>query len=53
MSLLMPRAATRCAENTWAVLKAAILEINNHNASGLSFEELYRWVQPLTSSTRS
>mmetsp|Transcript_20563 Transcript_20563/g.61882 ORF Transcript_20563/g.61882 Transcript_20563/m.61882 type:complete len:739 (+) Transcript_20563:362-2578(+) len=29
-------------ENTWALLEAAILEINNHNASGLSFEELYR-----------
>ena len=29
-------------EKTWAVLEAAIHEINNHNASGLSFEELYR-----------
>ena len=37
------RRACRPAENTWALLEAAILEINNHNASGLSFEELYRW----------
>jgi len=29
-------------EKTWRVLEAAIHEINNHNASGLSFEELYR-----------
>jgi len=29
-------------EKTWKVLEAAIHEINNHNASGLSFEELYR-----------
>jgi hypothetical protein len=33
----------RCrAENTWQLLENAIHEINNHNASGLSFEELYR-----------
>jgi hypothetical protein len=32
------------AENTWKLLEAAIGEINNHNASGLSFEELYRSV---------
>ncbi len=25
------------------MLEAAIHEINNHNASGLSFEELYRY----------
>lgn len=31
------------AEKTWQVLEAAVHEINNHNASGLSFEELYRW----------
>lgn len=30
------------AEKTWKVLEDAIHEINNHNASGLSFEELYR-----------
>lgn len=30
------------AENTWQLLESAIREINNHNASGLSFEELYR-----------
>ena len=30
------------ADKTWQVLEAAIHEINNHNASGLSFEELYR-----------
>lgn len=29
-------------EKTWKVLEDAIHEINNHNASGLSFEELYR-----------
>ncbi len=33
-----------CAEKTWKVLEDAIHEINNHNASGLSFEELYRYV---------
>nr|XP_043632731.1 cullin-3A-like [Erigeron canadensis] len=30
------------AEKTWKVLEHAIHEIYNHNASGLSFEELYR-----------
>ncbi|XP_057447618.1 cullin-3B-like [Lotus japonicus] len=30
------------AEKTWKVLEHAINEIYNHNASGLSFEELYR-----------
>lgn len=30
------------AERTWKVLDDAICEIYNHNASGLSFEELYR-----------
>ncbi|RDX62284.1 Cullin-3A, partial [Mucuna pruriens] len=30
------------AEKTWKVLEHAIQEIYNHNASGLSFEELYR-----------
>ncbi|XP_047959962.1 cullin-3A-like [Salvia hispanica] len=30
------------AEKTWKVLEDAIREIYNHNASGLSFEELYR-----------
>lgn len=29
-------------EKTWGILERAINEINNHNASGLSFEELYR-----------
>ena len=32
------------AEKTWKVLEHAIREIYNHNASGLSFEELYRFV---------
>ena len=32
------------AEKTWKVLESAIHEINNQNASGLSFEELYRHV---------
>jgi cullin 3 len=30
------------AEKTWKILEDAIHEIYNHNASGLSFEELYR-----------
>lgn len=30
------------AENTWKLLKGAIHEIHKQNASGLSFEELYR-----------
>ncbi|XP_047314720.1 cullin-3A-like [Impatiens glandulifera] len=30
------------AEKTWKILEHAINEIYNHNASGLSFEELYR-----------
>lgn len=30
------------AEKTWNILEHAINEIYNHNASGLSFEELYR-----------
>jgi hypothetical protein len=36
------------AERTWKVLEHAIHEIYNHNASGLSFEELYRSVQRRT-----
>ncbi|KAM3265079.1 hypothetical protein P3L10_002073 [Capsicum annuum] len=30
------------ADKTWKILEHAIHEIYNHNASGLSFEELYR-----------
>lgn len=30
------------AEKAWSILEHAIHEIYNHNASGLSFEELYR-----------
>lgn len=30
------------ADHTWKILEDAIHEIYNHNASGLSFEELYR-----------
>ncbi|KAK4280998.1 hypothetical protein QN277_012548 [Acacia crassicarpa] len=30
------------ADKTWSILEHAIHEIYNHNASGLSFEELYR-----------
>ena len=30
------------AEKTWAKLEEALTQINNLNASGLSFEELYR-----------
>ncbi|XP_076891601.1 cullin-3A-like [Bidens hawaiensis] len=33
---------SKYAERTWKVLEHAIHEIYNHNASGLSFEELYR-----------
>jgi cullin 3 len=32
----------RYGERTWKLLEDAIREIYNHNASGLSFEELYR-----------
>ncbi|KAF7809140.1 cullin-3A-like isoform X1 [Senna tora] len=32
----------RYADKTWKILEHAIHEIYNHNASGLSFEELYR-----------
>ncbi|KAE9454523.1 hypothetical protein C3L33_13572, partial [Rhododendron williamsianum] len=32
------------ADKTWKILEHAIHEIYNHNASGLSFEELYRLV---------
>ncbi|OIW04749.1 hypothetical protein TanjilG_08632 [Lupinus angustifolius] len=31
------------ADKTWNILEHAIHEIYNHNASGLSFEELYRF----------
>ncbi|GJS33095.1 putative RNA-directed DNA polymerase, partial [Tanacetum coccineum] len=34
------------AEKTWKVLEHAIHEIYNRNASGLSFEELYRVIHP-------
>lgn len=33
------------ADKTWKVLEDAIQEIHNQNASGLSFEELYRSVE--------
>lgn len=33
-----------CADKTWRILESAIREIHNQNASGLSFEELYRCV---------
>ncbi|CAI7862141.1 unnamed protein product [Closterium sp. NIES-54] len=33
----------RYAEKTWGILEDAIHQIYNHNASGLSFEELYRY----------
>lgn len=32
------------AEKTWKLLENAIHEINNDNSSGLSFEELHRYV---------
>lgn len=38
------------AEKTWKVLEHAIHEIYNHNASGLSFEELYRLLRNNPSS---
>ncbi|KAJ6983578.1 Cullin-3B [Populus alba x Populus x berolinensis] len=34
------------ADKTWKILEHAIHEIYNHNASGLSFEELYRSPSP-------
>ena len=34
------------AQNTWNLLKSAIQEIHKKNASGLSFEELYRCAPP-------
>lgn len=37
-----PPTAPPPADNTWQLLESAIHEINNHNSSGLSFEELYR-----------
>lgn len=33
------------ADKTWKILEDAIHEIYNHNASGLSFEELYRLIR--------
>jgi hypothetical protein len=42
------------SEKTWKILEHAIHEIYNHNASGLSFEELYRFCSrslPLPSSS--
>ena len=35
-------------DKSWKKLEDAIREIYNHNASGLSFEELYRLVQTPT-----
>lgn len=32
------------AEKTWKLLENAIHEINNDNSSGLSFEELHRYL---------
>ena len=40
--VLFHRLSRVLADKTWKVLEDAIHEINNHNASGLSFEELYR-----------
>jgi hypothetical protein len=31
------------ATKTWSLLSGAIMEIHRKNASGLSFEELYRF----------
>ena len=41
---LSPIPRLMSAEKTWKLLESAIYEINNHNESGLSFEELYRYV---------
>lgn len=41
-----PRALKFLADKTWKVLEDAIHEIHNKNASGLSFEELYRYSGP-------
>lgn len=40
--LVFHRLSRMLVDKTWKVLEDAIHEINNHNASGLSFEELYR-----------
>lgn len=37
-----PRPDPEFPRKTWRLLEAAIHEIFNHNASGLSYEELYR-----------
>ena len=42
MRLLSSHAKPQYAEKTWAVLRDAICQINRRDASGLSFEELYR-----------
>jgi hypothetical protein len=43
----------RYAEKTWKILEDAIQEIYSHNASGLSFEELYRYTIILVSASIS
>jgi len=40
--LLSSHAKPQYADKTWAVLRDAICQINRRDASGLSFEELYR-----------
>ena len=42
MRLLSSHAKPQYADKTWAVLRDAIRQINRRDASGLSFEELYR-----------
>ena len=42
MRLLSSHAKPQYADKTWAVLRDAICQINRRDASGLSFEELYR-----------
>ncbi|EJD48922.1 Cullin-domain-containing protein [Auricularia subglabra TFB-10046 SS5] len=42
-----PRASDASSPETWTLLATAIREIHNHNASKLSFEELYRYAYNL------
>ena len=48
LSARAPRFVVQYAEKTWKVLEDAIREIFSHNASGLSFEELYRCATRVT-----
>lgn len=42
VSLFQSNVDERHVDNTWQLLKKAVIDILNKNNSGLSFEELYR-----------